>query len=224
MRNQQKIKNRLNIISCLLSCGLLVGIAAGCATQNYDRGAQTSAVINSAASQSASLDTEITASLNALSALEHQSQGDLRTHYVKFSDAVIKLQTGFHQLNDKITQAQSQADAYLKNWDRHSSSIQSRQIRSVSNQQRQDISDKLLSVNNDYGETETAFKPFMADLTGVKTYLGTDLTASGLSAISKVVSKTKADAVPLRNSLQKLQAHLTSLGAAMSPVISEAGK
>ncbi len=224
MRNQQPIKKRLNIIACLLSCGLLLEIAAGCATQNYDRGAQTSATINSAASQSANLDAEITASLNALSALEYQSQGDLRTHYVKFSDAVEKLKTGFHQLNDQITKAQSQANAYLKNWDRRSSAIQNQQIRSISNQQRQDISDKLLSVNNEYEETETAIKPFMGDLTGVRTYLGTDLTRSGLSAISKVVSKTKADAVPLRNSLQKLQAHLTSLGATMSPVISDAAK
>lgn len=223
-KQQQTTNNRLNTIASLLGCGLLVGMAAGCATQDYDRGAQASDVINSAASQSASLNTQITASVEALGALADQSQGDLRTHYVALSDAVKNLQTGLDQLNGKVTQAQSQAEGYLKNWDQSSFAIQSPDIRSISQQQRQSVSDKLSSVNNEYDETKTAVTPFMADLTGVETYLGTDLTGGGLSAISTVVSKTKADAVPLHDSLQKLQANLTALGAAMSPVVTGPGK
>ena len=220
MSNKRPLTNQLSVLACVLSAAIFTG----CATKNYDRGAKTANVMNSAASQCAALSHQLTASLDALRTLEYQSQGDLRTHYVSFADTVTSLKAGGRQLNKKITSAQSRASAYLKDWGQHSSAIQSQQIRSISKQQRQGISEKLLAVNKEYQEMKSAFKPFMTDVAGIKTYLGSDLTVNGLHAIKQVVGKTKTDAIPLRQSLQALQSDLSSLGSAVSPDVSGGGQ
>ena len=49
-------------------------------------------------------------------------------------------------------------------------------------------------------------------------------TAGGLNTIKDIVSKTKVDAVPLRDSIKQLQASFGNLSAALSPVLPGAEK
>ncbi len=49
----------------------------------------------------------------------------------------------------------------------------------------------------------------------VQTYLGTDLTAAGVASIKDVVAKTETDAVPLRDSIKKLQSDFSDLSSAL---------
>jgi hypothetical protein len=71
---------------------------------------------------------------------------------------------------------------------------------------------------------KNSFKPFTSDIKDIQTYLGTDLTAGGLNTIKDIVSKTKVDAVPLRDSIKQLQGSFSNLSTALSPVLPSAAK
>jgi uncharacterized protein YhaN len=214
--------NRSKLI--VLALAALAGVFTGCVSQSYDKGAATSAALQSSADQTADLSTRITDTLGALNDLVFKPQGDLRGQYDKFTATVKNLQTASSNLDAKVADVRAKSEMYFSNWSNQLSVIQSEQIRSISVQQKNDIAAKLKSVNEDYQSVKDSLKPFTSDLTDIQTYLGTDLTANGLNAIKDVVAKTKVDAVPLRDSIKKLRSHFSDLGTALSPVVSSGGK
>ena len=82
-----------------------------------------------------------------------------------------------------------------------------------------EVTAKLKDVDASYEGVKNSFKPFTSDIKDIQTYLGTDLTAGGLNTIKDIVSKTKVDAVPLRDSIKQLQASFSGLSTALSPVM-----
>ena len=209
----------MKTITTCVALAALAGILAGCVSKSYDKGAATSAALQASANQTADLSTRVTDTLGALNNLVFKPQGDLRDQYDQFTSAVKNLQTAADNLNAKVADMRAKAGAYFSNWSNQLSVIQSAQIRSISAQQRENISAKLKSVEDGYQGVKTSRQPFLSDMTDIQTALGTDLTANGVSAVKNVVAQTKLDAVPLRDAIKKLQANFNDLGAALSPVL-----
>ena len=111
------------------------------------------------------------------------------------------------------------AAAYSENWSNHLAAITSPELRARSAERMNEVTAKLKDVDASYLGVKSSLNPFMGDLKDIQTYLGTDLTAGGLATIKDVVAQTKTDAVPLRDSINQLQASFCSLGTALSPVL-----
>ena len=215
-----KLKSSASYLSLIV---LVVGLA-GCVSKSYDKGADTSAALQACGDSVAKTSTGITDVLGALNSLTYNPSGDLRTQFDAFTAATRKLNDATAKLNQTVTTMQVKSSAYLENWSNQLATIQSGNIRSRSAARRDEVSAKLATVGTSYQSVKSNIAPFTSDVRDIQTYLGTDLTAAGLGAIKDVVAKTKVDAVPLRDSVKKLQADFNDLSTALSPVLASPDK
>jgi hypothetical protein len=212
--------NQLNSIIFTSAVAASILVTAGCVSKSYDKGTMASVATDSAAAQVATVSTKVTDTLGALNALAFKPEGDLRSQFDKFNSAVKGLQVAASDLDAKVTVMQFQGQAYLDNWNNQLAAIGNEEIRSLSAQRKATVTTNLATAVYSYELTKGALQPFLLDVRDIQTYLNNDLTASGVTAIKATVAKTKADAVPLRDSIKKLRSGFSELGKSLSPVMS----
>ena len=214
--------NQLKFIIAHLALVVSLGIFAGCVSHSYDKGAATSAALQSSADKITEVSIKVNDTLAALNNLTFKSQGDLRDQFDAFSSSIKKLNETRAGLDAKIFEMQAKAQSYLASWSDQTTNIQSEDLRQRSAQRKDEVTAKLKTVEDSYQGVQNSFKPFTQDLKDIQTYLGTDLTAGGVASIKDVVAKTKVDAVPLRDSIKQLQASFSNLSASLSPIMPNA--
>jgi hypothetical protein len=210
---------KLKLTLTNLTLTVLLGVFAGCASKGYDKGADTAAALQSSADKITETSTRVTDTLGALNDLTFKSQGDLRDQFDTFSSSVKKLDSTTADLDDEIATMRNKAQAYMDSWDSQMTNIQNADLRQRSAERKDEVTTKLKSVGDSYDGVKSSFQSFTQDLKDIQTYLGTDLTTSGVASIKDVVAKTKRDAVPLRDSIKKLQSDFSGLSSALSPVV-----
>jgi archaellum component FlaC len=196
-----------------------LAVLAGCVSHSYDKGTATSSALQSSADAVAQTSTSVNNVLAALNNLTFKSQGDLRDQYDAFVSASKNLDKANENLEAKVVQMRAAAAVFKDNWGSQMTNIQSADLRQRSNERMNEVTTKLKDVDASYEGVKNSFKPFTSDVKDIQTYLGTDLTVGGLNTIKDIVSKTKVDAVPLRDSIKKLQASFSDLSAALSPMM-----
>ncbi|HXI71785.1 MAG TPA: DUF2959 family protein [Verrucomicrobiae bacterium] len=215
---------KIKLITTNLTLAAALTVLAGCASKTYDKGAATSAALQSAATATTDTSTKVTDVLGALNNLTFKSEGDLRKQYDAFVSAAGKLDKSIENLGAKAQSMRDAAAAYSQNWSNQLAAITSEDLRARSTERMNEVTAKLKDMDASYVGVKNSLRPFTTDLKDIQTYLGTDLTAGGLATIKDMVTKTKTDAVPLRDSIKQLQASFSSLGTAISPVLPTPGK
>jgi hypothetical protein len=217
MKNSQ-----IKIIAINLALTALLAAVAGCVSKSYDKGAATATALQTSADAVSQTSTKVNDVLATLNNLTFKSQGDLRDQYDAFVSASKNLDKSTDNLNSKVVLMRDAATAYGESWSNQLAMIQNPDLRTRSAGRMDEVTAKLKDVEASYEGVKNSFKPFTSDLKDIQTYLGTDLTAGGLATIKDIVSKTKVDAVPLRDSIKQLQASFSNLSAALSPVLPSA--
>ena len=216
--------NRLKLIFRNLSLAAALGLLAGCVSPSYEKGAATSAALTSAAGAVSRTSASVNAVLEALNALTFKSEGDLRRQYDDLVAATRRLAQSNENLAAKAMALREAAAAHSESWSNQLDSLQSPELRQRGSERMNEIVSRLRAMDASYAQVKNALRPFVADVRDIQTYLGADLTAGGLASLKDIVSKTKVKALPLRDSLKQLRSSLTSLGAALSPVLPAAEK
>ena len=214
----------MKLITTNLALAAALVVLAGCVSKSYDKGAATANATQSAAAAVSQTSTRVTDVLAALNNLTFKSQGDLRNQYDTFVAASANLDKSLETLGSKVTAMRDAAATYSENWSNQLALIQSPELRQRSAERMTEVTTRLKDMDAGYVSVKNALHPFTSDLKDIQTYLGTDLTTGGLANNRDVVSKTKRDAVPLRDSIKQLQANFSSLGTALSPVLPEEKK
>jgi len=209
----------MKIISINLALAAVLAVVAGCASRSFDKGSATSAALQAGADAVAQTSTSVNGVLATLNDLTFKSQGDLRNQFDAFVSASRNLDASIERLDSRVVALQSTAAIYLSNWTNQMALIQNEDLRNRSTERKNEVSNQLAAVNASYESVKSSLRPFTSDLRDIQTFLGTDLTAGGLAAVKDVVSKTKVDVVPLRDSIKQLQASFSNLSAALSPVL-----
>ena len=209
----------LKFITANLALTATLTLLAGCASSSYNKGAATSTALSSTGAAVAQTSTGVTGVLGALNNLTFKSAGDLRVQYDAFVSASKTLDSSIVNLDSKVASLQATASDYINNWTNQTAMIQSEELRKRSAERKDEVSGKINDVEGSYQDMKNSLAPFTSDVKDIQTYLGTDLTAGGLATIKDIVSKTKVDAVPLRDSIKKLQGSFDSLSASLSPMM-----
>jgi len=214
--------SQVKIITVNLALAAVLAAVAGCVSKSYDKGSATAMALQSSADAVSQTSTKVNDVLAALNNLTFKSQGDLRNQYDAFVSAAKNLDKSTDNLDSKVIQVRNAAASYTESWSNQLAAITSPELRQRSSDRMNEVTAKLKDVDSSYEGVKNSFKPFTSDVKDIQTYLGTDLTAGGLNTIKDIVSKTKVDAVPLRDSIKQLQASFSSLGTALSPVLPSA--
>jgi hypothetical protein len=211
--------SQIKIISINFALAAVLAVLAGCVSKSYDKGTATATALQNSADAVAQTSGRVNDVLAALNNLTFKSQGDLRDQYDAFVSASKNLDSANQNLDAKVVQMRDAAAAYAENWTNQIAAIASPDLKQRSTDRMNEVTAKLKDVDASYEGVKNSFKPFTSDIKDIQTYLGTDLTAGGLNTIKDIVSKTKVDAVPLRDSIKQLQASFSGLSTALSPVM-----
>jgi hypothetical protein len=209
----------LKLTGTSVALAAVLAVLAGCASSSYDKGAATSDALSSTAAAVADTSTSVNGVLASLNNLTFKSAGDLRDQYDALVSASKDLSSSMKALDSKVVALKATADSYLADWTNKMSNIQNDELRQRSADRKAEVEGKISDVQSSYQGVTNSLAPFTSDVKDIETYLGTDLTPGGLATIKDIVSKTKVDAVPLRDSIKKLQGSFTSLSTALSPVM-----
>jgi hypothetical protein len=209
----------MKCITANFALAITLALLAGCASHSYDKGAATSNALSSTADAVSLVSTNVNNVLAAMNNLTFKSAGDLRNQYDAFVSASKGLDSSMANLDSKVVSLRATAADYVSNWTNQMASIQNEELRKRSSDRKDEVSGKINDVEASYQSVTNSLAPFTSDVKDIQTYLGTDLTPTGLNTIKDLVAKTKVDAVPLRDSIKKLQGNFDSLSMALSPVM-----
>lgn len=204
------------LIVSLFAAAVAAGFVTGCATNNYNKSADTGAALTKSADMITKGSAQIDSSLAALNDLVSNPQPDLRNQYQAYVAAVDALDATSKNVASENEAMKTEGAAYFDEWDKEIATIQNEDIRSRSEARRSEVAARFVRISAQYDETRNAFLPYMSDLRDVQKYLSNDLTSGGLAAIKDVAAKATADAAPVKESLASLSEQFKGLGLSMS--------
>ena len=207
----------IQLLRSVFALAAFVGFITGCASDNYNRSANTAATLTASSSMITKGNTLIDESLADLNDLVSNPYPDLRKQFDRFNDAVNDLGVSAKDIASKAKEMKSQGADYFAKWDKELALIQNEDIRNRSETRRNEVASRFDRISQQYDEAKTVLRPFMSDLRDVQKFLSTDLTAGGLVAIKDTAAKATRDAEPVKESLSRLSDEFKSLGLSMSP-------
>lgn len=207
----------IQLIRNLFTLSAIVGFITGCASDNYNKSANTAATLTQSARMITKGNRLIDESLADLNDLVSNPNPDLRKQFKTFNNAVDELGVLAQDIASKAEEMKSQGADYFARWDKELAQIQNEDIRGRSETRRNEVASRFDRMSQQYDQSRTAFQPFLSDLRDVQKFLSTDLTAGGLAAIKDTAAKATQDAVPLKETLARLSDEFKSLGLSMSP-------
>ena len=210
--------NKSMTITTSVILAACLGVLAGCASHNYDKGQATAASLKASSEKIDAASGQLNATLASLNDLVNNPQPDLRPQYTKFSNNVDDLGKLARHVQDSVAAMREKGKEFFDQWNAQLAEIKNEDIRSRSTARQQEVSAALSDVKTSYAEAETAFRPLMSNLRDIQKYLGIDLTRAGVASMKDITAKTNEESATLRTAVAKLVADFKSLGVAMSAV------
>jgi len=193
-----------------------VGTIAGCSSTGAQRSQNATITMQT-------IDTDIKSTIKMLDATEaslnelmRPGQSDVKTAFDLFSDNVSKMETMEKQFVKHSDEMKKRGKEYFEEWQKEGNEYKNEQLRTLSEQRRTELSAIYDQIAiNSYGVND-AFKTYVSDITGIRTFLSNDLTSRGIESVASIARKVNYDGNDLKNSLQKIQSAIDKVREAMS--------
>jgi chromosome segregation ATPase len=191
-----------------------IALIAGCKSSNYETGAAAGAGLQTSADRINQGTGKIDAVLTNLNDIVDHP-GDLVTQFKKYSTSVSDLESSGKDVESKVAAMRAKGGDYFKAWDEQTAQIKNEDIKNRSAARKEEMMKRFSDIKMNYTQASESFKPFMSDLKDIQTALATDLTPAGVSSIKGAAQKANKDAMPLKDTLNKLAQQFKDLGVAM---------
>ena len=195
----------------------ILALSAGCASVGYKQAQDTSASLQQAAESIHESIAPMETVLVTLNDLVKNPGEDITQQFESFSSAVSTLQASAKEVTDHAQSMQADGEAYFANWESELDKIENNQIKVNSRERKNAVAKEFTQVSDRYARTAARLRPFVSNLTDIRTVLATDLTAGGLESIRGQLRGANAEAESLRESLMELSSDFRELGVSLSP-------
>jgi predicted RNase H-like nuclease (RuvC/YqgF family) len=215
---------KTSTISLLLTSSLLLGatfLELGCATKGYQKAAATSSSLQTAATQVDLARTEVTNATSALDAFNTSSPAELRTTFKRYQENVAALDLANANLQQKTQDTEAEKNKYLATWNQNMAEMKNDEIRARSKERQQEVTAQFDQLKQRYEDAHKQFDPFIANLHDIQRLLSVDLTPDGVASAREFVEKAKANAVNVRESLDRLAEGLRTSSVNLNPAKTE---
>jgi len=152
---------------------------------------------------------QLKTTLDTLTALTKQKEGDLRPAYNAFAAEVTKTEAAANWTHARVQWMASDGQRYFENWQKTVDGIANKSLLKTAQK-------RLETARKSYGKVEAAlgaasekFKPFLADLADIQKVLSTDVTAKGVKSVKSTVSSAnwryQSVSYAINNALKEMQ-------------------
>ena len=159
----------------------------------------------------------VDATMNALNQIEVTASTNPRKAFDQYSKAVENLQSAADKARKRAQDMREAGQAYFAQWQQQLAQVQSEDIRKLAEKQKAKLQATFDNIRKLTEPLKMEFDGWMTDLKGLQTYLGNDLTVTGIDAAKDLIKKTESEGVDVQKSLEALIAELNSVAATLTP-------
>ena len=188
----------------LVTLGLVTLLA--CATQASQE--QLAASIKEARSEATRAADQLKTTLDSLTALTQQKEGDLRPAYKAFAAEIPKTEAAAAWTRSRVQWMANDGQKYFAEWQKTITSIANESLRKKAQKRLDNVRSSYDEIAVSLKASGEKFQPFLSDLADIQKILSTDITAGGVKAVRGTVSsanwKYKAVSSTINDSLKEM--------------------
>ena len=131
---------------------------------------------------------QLKATLDALTVLTKQKEGDLRPAYNTFAAEVPKTEGAAAWTQTRVKWMEGDGLNYFTSWQKSVDSVANESLRKQAQKRLNAARKSYNKVGVSLKDASEKFKPFLSDLADIQTVLSKDVTAGGVKAVKSTVS------------------------------------
>jgi uncharacterized protein YhaN len=174
----------------------------GCATTGMDRSVKTVNSIREVDSELRKMIVQIDVTAAALDSLTKAGQPDLKKSFDSYSDNLAKLDSEGKHVIKRTEEMKSRSKEYFAEWEKQGDAFTNQEIRELSAERRNKLAEIYAQVPAASAGIRGTYHAYLTDLKEIQKYLSTDLTPSGVVAITPVANKSVQHLEDLKVSLK----------------------
>jgi hypothetical protein len=198
-----KILLPLSLAGCLAAALL----STGCNTAGHQKADSTATNMEQLRKGVVALKEKVSAAASSLASVVEKAETDPKPAFDKYKKDVSALESGLSQAESSLKTMKSNGQAYFADWEQQNMALQDPDMKKSAEERRMRLTKSLDSVSKAMEEARAEIGPYMATLKDVQTYLGNDLTPSGIGEI-----KGKSKQVREERQLDRRQARRRGRG------------
>ena len=202
------------LISALFAASFLSGCGS---TSGYKLADKTGQGIADFRDEIVSGKKAVDATMKSLSQITVAASSNPRKAYEQFTKDVANLQSAAEKARKRAQDMRDAGQAYFTQWQQQMAQVQNADIRQLAEKQKAKLQTTFDNIRKLTEPLKTQFDAWMTDLKGLQTYLGNDLTVTGIDAAKDLIGKSESEGMDVQKSLDALIAELNSVAAAVTP-------
>jgi hypothetical protein len=186
---------------------LLLGTAAflgGCATTGMDRSVKASNSIRDVDNEIRKMVVQIDATAASLDSLVSPGQTDLKKSFDAYTKNLKHLDSEGKKVIKRTEEMKAHNKEYFAEWEKQGEAFTNPEIGALSAERRTRLAEIYARVPAAGAGMKRTYHAYLTDLNEIQKYLSTDLTPSGVQAITPVAKKSVQELDALKLSLNPL--------------------
>jgi len=215
----------IQIITLAATTAAAAVLMTGCGTTaGYKQADKTGAGIAEFREEIVNGKAAIDNTVTALDQIAATATTNPREAFGQYSKAVDNLDSAANKAKKQAQDMREKGQAYFKQWEAEMAQVKNPEIRQLAEQQKAKLQETFESIRKYSEPLKAQFDPWLSDLKDLRTYLGNDLTISGVNAAKSLFAKTRAEGAEVQKSMDGLIAELNTIAATITPAKVESKK
>jgi chromosome segregation ATPase len=181
--------------------GLVVLLAAGCATTGFERSTNIAETMAKQVEGMQQAKPQVDAMLASLDGLT-RAQGDMRPAFKHFSETLDDTEKTAARARKSEQMIREREAEYFAEWQRQAAEITNPQIKAATQARQAEVKGTLASLSQTGKAVGDAYNPFISNMKDIRTYLSNDLTPGGVKRLEPTIEKARRDGAALQKALE----------------------
>ena len=222
MNNTTKGKS-LKLITTATITAFAALLLAGCGTTTgYKRADKTGAGIAEFREEVAKASAAVNDTVKALDEVAVTADTNPRKAFERYSKSLSNLESAADKARKRAKEMREQGQAYFATWEKQMEQVQNPEIRALAEKRRTELQATFDNIKKYTEPLKAQFDPWLSDLRDLRTYLGNDLTVTGVDAAKKLFARTQSEGIEVQKSMDALVAELNTVAATLTPASGKA--
>ena len=195
----------------------LLGLVTLLASATQASQEQLAASIKEARGEAARASEQLKTTLDTLTALTKQKEGDLRPAFTAFTAQIPQTQADAKWTRACVDWMEGDGQRYFDGWQKTIDGIANESLRKKAQKRLETVRKSYDKVGVSLKSAGEKFQPFLSDLADVQKTLASDLTAGGIKSVKSTVSDANWRYLDVRNAINGALKEMDKMQKALAP-------
>jgi uncharacterized protein YhaN len=192
-------------------------LTTGCKSPTYKQADKTGAGIAEFRAEIANAKKAVDQTVATLGQVAVTADTNPRKAFEQYSKSLDTLESAAAKAKQRGADMKAQGQAYFQQWEAQLAQIQDPKIKALAQERRAKLQETFDSIRKYTEPLKAQFDPWLGHLKDLRTYLGSDLTVTGVDAAKPMFNKAQTEGLQVQQSMDALVAELNTVAATLTP-------